>query len=32
MTEVWREFEKDLAARKIRLVSMDDTVVEDAAD
>ena len=31
-TEVWREFEKDVAARKILLVSLSDILFQDAAD
>jgi predicted nucleic acid-binding protein len=32
MAEAWTEFERDLAARKIILVSIDDQVADDAAD
>jgi predicted nucleic acid-binding protein len=31
MAEVWREFERDLAARAIYLVPLDDVVVHDAS-
>ncbi len=30
--EIWREFEKDIAARKILFVSLNDMLVQDAAD
>jgi uncharacterized protein len=30
--EVWQEFEKDIAAKKIRFVSLNDLLVHDAAD
>jgi predicted nucleic acid-binding protein len=30
--EVWQEFEKDVAAHKIRFVSLNDLLVKDAAD
>ncbi len=30
--EVWQEFEKDVAAQKIRLVSLNDMLVQDAAE
>jgi uncharacterized protein len=30
--EVWREFETDMAAHKIRLISLSDMLVRDAAD
>jgi predicted nucleic acid-binding protein len=32
LAEVWGEFEKDVAAKKIRLVSLGDNLVQDAAD
>jgi|CZKI01.1.fsa_nt_gi predicted nucleic acid-binding protein len=32
MAEVWQEFEKDIAALKIRFVSLNDLLVQDAAD
>lgn len=32
MAEVWREFENSVATREIHLVSLDDMVVQDAAD
>jgi predicted nucleic acid-binding protein len=30
--EVWREFEADMAAHKIRLISISDMLVQDAAE
>lgn len=30
--EVWQEFEKDIAARKIRFVSLNDMLIQDATD
>jgi predicted nucleic acid-binding protein len=30
--EVWQEFEKDIAAHKIRFLSLNDMLVQDAAD
>jgi predicted nucleic acid-binding protein len=30
--EVWQEFEKDIAGHKIRFVSLNDMLVQDAAD
>jgi predicted nucleic acid-binding protein len=30
--EVWREFERDIASRKILLVTLDDPLVQDATD
>jgi uncharacterized protein len=30
--EVWREFENDMAAHKIHLISLSDMLVQDAAD
>jgi predicted nucleic acid-binding protein len=32
MAEIWQEFEKDIAAHKIRLISLNDMLVQDAAD
>ena len=30
--EIWREFENDIAAHKIRFISLNDLLVQDAAD